>query len=365
MYRIKEIIQFLECFAPLSLQESYDNAGLITGNPHTTVSKILLTLDCTESVVQEAIDMGCNLIVAHHPIVFKGLKRFNGSNYVERTIIKAIKNDVAIYAAHTNLDHVKQGVNHKIAQKLGLERTSILVPKAQLLKKLTVFAPIAQTQILLDALHRAGAGNIGNYAQCSFRVEGTGTFLPNAQAQPFTGKSGQRENVAENRIEVILPVYAERNVLQAMHEAHPYEEIAYYMQTLDNSWHEVGAGMVGYLPQPLSEADFLQYLKQSMDLQCIRYTPLRGQTVQKIAVCGGAGSFLLKDAIRQHADVLVTADFKYHEFFDAEGRIIVADIGHYESEIFTKELFFDILSEKFSNIALNLSKIVTNPINYC
>lgn len=364
MYQIQDITRFLETLAPLSLQESYDNAGLIVGLPSQTITGVLICLDCTEEVVQEAIETGCNLIVAHHPIVFKGLKRFNGNSYVERTVMKAIKNDIAIYAAHTNLDNVYNGVNQRIAQQLHLQNTRILSPKKQLLRKLTVFVPPTHSPTLLDALHAAGAGNIGNYSHCSFVSEGTGTFLPNAQANPSIGKANELEHVSEQKIEVILPAFAEGRVLQAMRTAHPYEEVAYYLQTLENQWQEVGSGMVGDLAEPLSERDFLAYLKEKMQLACVRHTPLRGKTVQRVAVCGGSGIFLLGDALRAQADVFVTADVKYHEFFDAEGRLIIADIGHYESEIFTKDLFLKMLSEKFSNIALNLSKIVTNPINY-
>jgi hypothetical protein len=284
---------------------------------------------------------------------------------VERTVLKAIKHDIAIYAAHTNLDNVKGGVNFAIAERLGLQNPRILDVKRNLLKKLTVFVPIENTQTLLDALHEAGAGNIGNYSHCSFATEGTGTFLPNKDANPAYGENGQQETVKENRVEVVFPAFAERNVIAAMHRAHVYEEVAYYCQPLDNAWQEVGSGAVGTLPLPLDEAEFMEYLKEKMQLQCLRHTPLLGKKISKVAVCGGSGSFLLPQAIRQNADIFITADFKYHEFFDADGQIIIADIGHYESEIFTKELFFSLLSEKFSNIALNLSKIVTNPINYC
>lgn len=364
MYQIQDITRFLETLAPLSLQESYDNAGLIVGLPNQHVTGVLISLDCTEEVVQEAIETGCNLIVAHHPIVFKGLKRFNGNSYVERTVMKAIKNDIAIYAAHTNLDNVYNGVNHRITQQLGLQNTQILAPKKQMLRKLTVFVPQTHTPIVLEALHTAGAGNIGNYSHCSFVGEGIGSFLPNEKAKPSIGQAHELEQVNEQKIEVILPAFAENRVLQAMRTAHPYEEVAYYLQTLENQWQEVGSGMVGELAEPLSETAFLAYLKEKMQLACVRHTPLRGKKVERVAVCGGSGIFLLGDAMRAQADVFVTADVKYHEFFDAEGRLIIADIGHYESEIFTKDLFLKMLSEKFSNIALNLSKIVTNPINY-
>jgi dinuclear metal center YbgI/SA1388 family protein len=364
MTTVRQITNYLETIAPPQLQESYDNAELLTGNANDQVKGILLTLDCTEAVVEEAIQLGYNLIVAHHPIIFKGLKSITGKNYVERTIIKAIKNDIAIFASHTNLDSVSNGVNYKICQKIGLQNTSILAPKSGILKKLVVFVPQENTEELLEALHKAGAGNIGRYSHCSFRSAGKGRFKPGEEADPHIGQANKLEEVEEERLELIVPANIEQQVLHAMLQAHPYEEVAHYVTALDNQYQEVGSGMIGDLPEPMEPKEFLLHLKETMQLQCIRHTPLINRKVQKVAVCGGSGSFLLKDAIKKGADVFVTADFKYHEFFDAEDRLVIADIGHYESEIFTKELFFEILSEKFTNIAVNFSKIATNPISY-
>jgi dinuclear metal center YbgI/SA1388 family protein len=362
--KIKEITRFLDQFAPPFYQENYDNAGLITGNSDEEVTGILLTLDATEEVVDEAIAKKCNMIVAHHPIVFKGLKKLNGKNYVERTVIKAIKNDIAIYASHTNLDSVKNGVNFKIAQKIGLENVRILMPKTQTLNKLATFVPVANTDAVLDALYAAGAGNIGNYSECSFTVSGTGFFKPGEEANPVIGTHNIREAVHENRIEVIFPSFLKNSILTALRKSHPYEEVAYYITALENENQEVGFGAIGNLPEAMTSQDFLAYLKLKMNLSCIRYTRHVKEKVQKIAVCGGSGSFLLQDAIRQQSDVFISADFKYHEFFDAENHIMIADIGHYESEIFTKELFYEVLSERFSNIALVFSEALTNPVRY-
>lgn len=363
--RIKDLTAYLEKLAPLSYQESYDNAGLIVGNPNEIITGVLVCLDSTEDVVEEAIQRGCNIIVAHHPIVFKGLKKFTGKNYVERTIIKAIKNDIAIYATHTNLDNVVNGVSFKIAQLLGLQQVRILAPKADLLMKLVVFVPVDNTGQLLDALYAAGAGEIGNYSQCSFRVEGKGTFKPNAQANPVIGQTGgAMEEVEENRIEVIFPAYLKNQILAAMRKGHVYEEVAYYLTILSNENQEVGSGAVGVLPQEIAETDFLAYLKQNMKVSVIRHTSLLNKSIRKVAVCGGAGSFLLGDAIRAGADIFITADYKYHEFFDAENRIIIADIGHYESEQFTKELLKDYICKKFTNFAVHLSETPTNPVKY-
>lgn len=364
MITIKKIVSELEKWAPTAYQESYDNAGLLTGSPDREVSGVLITLDVTEAVVAEAIEKGANLIVAHHPIIFKGLRRLNGANYVERTVIAAIKNDIAIYAIHTNLDNVATGVNRMIAQKLALQDVAVLVPKARQLAKLSFFVPVAQTQSVLNALFEAGAGNIGRYAECSFRVEGTGTFRPDATASPHIGAAGQLEEVAENRVELMFPTHLQRRVLEALKDAHPYEEVAYYLQELENENQEVGAGAVGWLPEQMTMTAFLHFLKEKMQLNVIRHTQAPDKPVQKVAVCGGAGSFLLKDAIRGGADVFVTSDFKYHEFFDAEGQLMICDIGHYESEVFTKDLLFSYLSEKFDNFALYLSEVNTNPVTY-
>ncbi|MDQ1088184.1 Nif3-like dinuclear metal center hexameric protein [Siphonobacter sp. SORGH_AS_1065] len=364
MITIQEVTRLLELKAPLAYQESYDNAGLIVGDPRQEVQNILVSLDCTEEIVDEALEQNCNLIVAHHPIVFKGLKKFNGKNYVEKTVIKAIKHDIAIYAIHTNLDSVKGGVNWKIAEKLGLTNIQVLSPKPQTLQKLTAFVPEAYTTQVLQALYAAGAGQIGDYKNCSFRTSGTGTFLPTESAQPFIGKPGETEEVNEHRIEVIFPAHLQSSIMRALRASHPYEEVAHYLHQLENEDQTVGSGAIGELPEPLSEMDWLAYLKNKMQLNVIRHTPLRNKTVQKVAVCGGAGSFLLKDAVGHQADVFVTADFKYHEFFDAENRLIICDIGHYESEVFTKELLSEILTKNFPNFATLLSKTDTNPVHY-
>ena len=362
--RIKDVTSHLEQLAPLRYQESYDNAGLLTGNPTDEVRAVLISLDCTEEVVDDAISKGCNLIVAHHPIIFKGLKSLTGKNYVERTIIKAIKHDIAIYASHTNLDSVVNGVNTKIANKLGLTKQRILVNKPQTLMQLVTFVPVANTEEVLDALHKAGAGNIGEYSSCSFSITGTGRFTPSENANPAIGGANKPEQVQENRIEVIFPAHLQAKIVSALKASHPYEEVAHYLYNLENKNQEVGIGVLGELESELSEAEFLAYLKEKMDLQGLRYTSVGDKGIKRVAVCGGAGSFLIKDALAQGADALVTGDVKYHEFFDAEGCLMIADIGHYESEVFTKEIFYDTISKKFTNFAVYLTKVNTNPIRY-
>jgi dinuclear metal center YbgI/SA1388 family protein len=361
--QIRQVIDFLETIAPRAYQESYDNSGLITGDASGELTGALVTLDCVEKVIDEAIAKNCNLIVAHHPIIFKGLKKLTGSNYVERTIIKAIQHNIAIYAIHTNLDNVHTGVNRKICEKIGLTNLQILSPKSNTLQKLVTFIPKENTEAVLASLHEAGAGQIGNYNNCSFRVEGTGSFKPNEAADPHIGKKGVQEFVSENRVEVIFPSYLEKTILKALRKSHPYEEIAYYLTSLNNQNQEVGSGMAGELENELEPLQFLKRLKERMDLNVIR-PHLIDKPVKKVAVCGGSGSFLLQDAIRAGAQVFITADFKYHEFFDAEDRIIIADIGHYESEVFTKELLQEVLTKKFPTFAINFSTSVTNPISY-
>ena len=358
------MISYLEQIAPTEYQESYDNATLITGNREAEVKGIVCSLDCTEDVVREAIELGANMIVAHHPIVFKGLKSLTGKNYVERTIILAIQNNIAIYAIHTNLDHVADGVNKRISDRLGLIRTRILRPKKQLLSKLVFFVPEGNKEAVLSAVFSAGAGKIGEYSDCSFQLKGNGTFTPSEKSNPSIGEIGKPQTEEEIRIEVLVPNHLLPRVLQAMKKAHLYEEVAYYVQLLENENQEVGAGMIGELPYPMDELEFLDHLKEKMDLKIIKHTALLGKKISTVAVCGGAGIFLLGDAKKAGADIFITADVKYHEFFDAESKIILCDIGHYESEIFTKQLLGELLSQNFLNIALYFTRVVTNPTSY-
>jgi dinuclear metal center YbgI/SA1388 family protein len=364
MTKIKEITAFLEQSAPLSLQESYDNAGLQTGNPEEEVTGVLVTLDCTPEVLQEALAHNCNLIIAHHPVIFRPLKGLTGRTEVERVLIQAIRHHIAIYACHTNLDNILTGVNAKISEKLALTGTRILDQKSGNLLKLVTFAPLADSPAVLQALHRAGAGQIGDYKNCSFQVAGTGSFMPNDQATPKIGQAWKQEYVAENRLEVLLPAHLQARVVAALKAAHPYQEVAYDLYRLENVNQETGAGMIGYLPEPLPAVEFLACLKAKMDLQLVRHTALPATPIHKVAVCGGAGSFLTQQAMRAGADVFVTADMKYHEFFAAEGKMLLADIGHYESEVFTKEIFYDTIVKKFSNFAVLKSIVNTNPVRY-
>ena len=362
--KIADIISYLESVAPPSLQENYDNAGLITGDPETEITGALICLDSIESIIDEAISLNCNLVIAHHPIIFNGLKKINGKNYVERTIIKAIKNDIAVYAMHTNLDHMRMGVNEMIARKLELIDCKILSPKKGLLKKLVTFTPTAEAEKLRQALFDAGGGHIGHYDHCSFSLEGTGSFRGDDTTKPFVGVKGEEHHESETRIEVIYPAAIERQLLAALRQNHPYEEIAFDIYLLENAHQDIGAGLIGRLKHPTDEFLFLRFVKTIMQTSSIRHTDFRDKNVERVAVCGGSGSFLLQDAIAAGADIFITADFKYHQFFDADGKILIADIGHYESEQFTIVLITELLQKKFPNFALHFTKINTNPINY-
>jgi dinuclear metal center YbgI/SA1388 family protein len=362
--KISDITSYLETIAPLSYQESYDNSGLLTGSSDQELRQALITLDCTEEIVEEAIKKNCNLIIAHHPIIFSGLKKLNGKNYIERTVIKAIKNDIAIYAIHTNLDNVHKGVNAKICEKIGLVKNKILSPKTGLLKKLITFCPTEHADKVRNALFEAGAGHIGNYDSCSYNSNGIGSFRGLEDSKPFVGEAKKLHFEPEVKIETIFPSHLQKTLIKALLASHPYEEVACDIIPLDNKYAKVGSGMIGELPTPMSEALFLQHIKKQLNTSLIRFTRFLNKEVKKVAVCGGSGSFLLHEAIAQKADVFITADFKYHQFFDADKRIIIADVGHYESEQFTKDLIFEIIKEKFPNFALHLSEINTNPINY-
>ena len=361
---ISFITSLLEKKAPLALQEDYDNAGLITGNKNWECKGALVCLDVTEEILEEAIRQNCNLIIAHHPVVFKGLKKFSGNSYVERAVIKAIKNDIAIYACHTNLDNIISGVNGKIADQLGLVNRSILQPKNGFLEKLQLFSPTSHSEMVEKALFEAGAGQIGNYSECSFVSEGIGSFKPEEGANPFSGEMGIRHKGNEQKIEVIYPKWLRHQVLSAMKSVHPYEEVAYEISSLSNVYQEIGSGMIGELPNEMDVVDFLKFLSEAFGQKCIKHTSFTRKTIKKIAICGGAGSFLTHAAIAAGADIYVTSDVKYHEFFDADGKIILADIGHFESEQYTIDLIYDILRQNFPTFALLKTKVNSNPVHY-
>src|SRR5690554_2494159 len=362
--RVKDIIQVIEQLAPLPLQEEYDNSGLQVGDPNREVTGALLAIDVTENVMEEAISLGCNLVISHHPLAFRPFRSLTGKNYVERCMMKAIKHDIAVYAAHTNLDNAWDGVNFKLAEMLELQNVKILEPRKQALLKFVTTAPVQHAESVRQALFDAGAGHIGNYDSCSYNITGKGSFRGGDHSKPYVGEKGVLHFEPETRIETIFPNYLEGRVINALLEAHPYEEVAYDIYPLKNSWDRVGFGVVGVLPEAMLTEEFLLYLKEVCKAGVIRHTAITTKEIRKVALCGGSGSFLLKDAIRVGADIFISGDFKYHQFFEAENKIIIADIGHYESEQFTKEVFCEILTKKFHNFALHLSQVNSNPIKY-
>ncbi len=361
---IKEVANIIEELAPLAYAEDFDNVGLLVGDYQTTVTGVLVTLDTLEDTVDEAIASGCNLIVSFHPIIFSGLKKINGANYVERVVLKAIQNNIAIYATHTALDNSILGVSEGICNQLGLINTKILLPKRRVLKKLTTYVPKVNANELKTQLFNARAGSIGNYDQCSFNVDGLGTYRGNNSSNPTIGKKGILQEENEVMVSVIFEARFESKILTALQEHHPYEEVAYEVITTDNTYQNVGMGKIGELAEPMLENDFLQYVKMTMNTQCIRHSKLVNKTIKKVAVLGGSGSFAIEDAKRQGADAYISADFKYHDFFKAENKIVLMDIGHYESEQFTKMLLKEYLTKKITNFAIVLSEKSTNPIFY-
>ncbi|MEQ8324175.1 MAG: Nif3-like dinuclear metal center hexameric protein [Vicingaceae bacterium] len=364
MTSIGKVISVLEKMAPLNLQENYDNSGLLCGNKSDEVNGILVSLDCTEEVLEEAIDKGCNLIVSHHPILFKPISKLTGEHYVERCLIKAVQNNLALYAIHTNLDSVPDGVNGAIADKLALVDRSILRPIVSNLRKLAVFCPESYAETVRNTLFENGAGHIGNYDRCSFNSTGTGTFRAGKGSNPFVGKEELDHLESEIKIEVVFRSYDQGVLINSLLQAHPYEEVAYDIYFLENEDASAGMGMIGNLPKPVKNAIFLKLLKDLFGTKVIKYTSCDQKFISKVAICGGSGSFLIKDALKAGADAFVTGDIKYHDFFEADSKMMLTDIGHFESEQFTTDLLVDVLSKNFTTFATHFSTVQTNPINY-
>ena len=361
---IRELIHSIENIAPVAWQESYDNAGLIIGDASRECTGALISLDVTEAVLDEAITLGYNLIIAHHPLVFKGIKRIGSHSDQDRCIIKAIKNDIAVYAAHTNLDNAPNGVNKMICDKLGLLSPQILEPMQGSLRKLVVFVPENHAGEVRKAMFEAGAGHIGQYDQCSFNSQGTGTFRAGEKANPWSGETGEIQYEPEVRIEVICDAHHLNRIVAAMKQVHPYEEVAWDAYSLVNANPWAGSGMVGMLAEDTDEITFLEKVKTTFGIPVIKHSPLTGRKIRKVAVCGGSGNFLISKAMSVGADIYITGELKYHDYFLAEGKILLADAGHYETEQFTKELLYQIVKEKFTTFATRISMANTNPVNY-
>ncbi len=364
MSTIKDVTEFLDSIAPPSLQESYDNAGLITGDFSDAVTGVLVCLDSTEEIIDEAIRKNCNLVIAHHPIIFKGLKKITGNNYVERVIIKAIRNNIGIYAIHTNLDNIRMGVNKRICDLLELSDLRILQPKNNNLSKLVIFIPEENKSEVLKSIHNAGGGNIGNYSECSFSVKGKGEFTPNELSNPSIGKKGVHEQVNEVRTEVIFETHKWNDIKSAFAKSHPYDEVAYFVTPLSNDNQDTGSGMIGTLKNTMGKMEFLSHVKCKLNTGTIKYTKKGPDKIKKVTLCGGSGSFLINKARDSGADAFLTGDIKYHDFFDGENELLIVDIGHYESEVHTKDLLGNLLTNNFTTFAVNLSETNTNPIDY-
>jgi dinuclear metal center YbgI/SA1388 family protein len=361
---IKDILLEIEQYAPLPLQEGFDNAGLQTGNVNQKATGALLCLDVTEPILDEAIDKGCNLIISHHPLAFKPFKSLTGSTCVERCIIKACKHDVAIYAAHTNLDNAAQGVNYHLGHLIGLQQLHVLCPQENALLKLVVFVPEASAETVRQALFHAGAGHIGEYDSCSFNTKGEGTFRPGKDCRPYCGEPGKLHHEKEIRIETILPAFRKQATRQALLSVHPYQEPAFDFYPLNNSWNMAGSGMIGQLPESEETRRFLLRIKEQFKADCVKHSAYTGKKIRKVALCGGNGAFLLPEAIASGADAFITGEAKYNDFYDAEDKILLAVVGHYESEICTKDIFYKIISKKFPTFALHLSNVNSNPVKY-
>lgn len=368
---IKEIISVLEEMAPLAYAEDFDNVGLLVGNQELELTGVLVCHDALESVIEEAIAKNCNMVVCFHPIIFAGLKKITGKNYVERSIIKAIKNDIAIYAVHTSLDNHQDGVNKIFCEALGLTNTKILIPKLNFIRKLITYTIPENAEKLRTALFDAGAGNIGNYENCSFNSKGIGTYMGNEHSNPEFGERFEFVENEEIRIEMTFEKHLENKILKALFKNHVYEEVAYEIYDLQNENQNVGLGMIGELTEPMEEKDFLNFVKDKMQANGIRHSPFLGKPIKKVAVLGGSGSFAIKNAIGAGADVFLIADLKYHQFYEAENQLLLADIGHFESERYTKNYIVDFLRKKILNFAASLpsgriflSEENTNPVKY-
>ena len=362
--KLYELAEVIESIAPVPTQESYDNSGLLVGNQQDEISGALITLDITEEVIDEAVSLGYNLIISHHPPIFKSLKKLTGSNLTERCIIKAIRNNIALYAAHTNLDNSLKGVNAILAEKLGLENIAVLQPLKGMLRKLVVFVPESHHEEVRNAMFTAGAGVIGDYDSCSFNTSGKGTFRGGENTNPFVGELGKLHTEPEIKIETILPFWLEDKVIEAIKDVHPYEEIAWDSYALTNEFPQKGAGMYGTLSNPVEEIEFINNIKKILKVPFIKHSPLTNRKISRVGICGGSGNFLLQDAISRKCDIFITGELKYHDYFSAEGKIVLVEAGHYETEQFSKELLYSILKEKFSTFALQISGIDSNPVRY-
>lgn len=361
---VQELLETLEQWAPTAYAENFDNVGLLIGDKECKCSGVMITLDCTEAVADEAIAENCNVIISFHPIIFSGLKKITGNSYVERVAIKAIENKISVIALHTRLDNHPEGVNNILCERLRIKNSKILIPKKNNLKKLVAYVPENYTETILDAVHKAGAGNLANYKECSFLLEGTGRFMGINKSNPNIGKPFEKVSLKEVQINVVFESHLFNDIQKALHETHPYETVAYEVYSLMNSFSEVGMGRIGFLEKGMDFSSFLKFVKNQLNSEVIRHSPPSEKLIKKVAVLGGSGSYAIEDAKRQGADAFITADLKYHQFYQGEKSLLLVDVGHYESEQFIKNLIFDYLTKKLPSFAFVLSRTKTNPVNY-
>lgn len=361
---VKNVSDLIEQWAPLAYAEDFDNVGLLVGDPSQKVNGVLVTLDTTEEVIDEAVSKKCNLIVSFHPIVFSGLKKITGKSYVERTVIKAIQNDIAIYCIHTALDNQADGVSKALSDAIGLTDTQVLIPQKNTIKKLRFYVPNDHVQKVQNALFDVGAGRIGQYDQCSFVSEGIGGFRALEEALPFVGTHHQRHHEPETQVQLVFEKHIEQHMVQVLKKVHPYQEVAYEILSLDNTSSHIGMGLIGTLKKPLKEISFLTRLKNRLGTPLLRHSKTLNNPIHSVAVLGGSGSFAIPNAIALKADAYVTSDLKYHDFFTSASSILLVDVGHYESEQFTKNILVKYLIKKMPNFAIVLSETKTNPVQY-
>lgn len=362
--RIKDILQTIEQMAPLPLQESFDNSGVQVGDVNREATGALLCIDVSENVIEEALSLGCNLIISHHPLAFKPFKSLTGQTYIERCMLKAIKNDIVVYAAHTNLDNAQDGVNYKLAEMLELQNVKILLPRKNALLKFVTTVPTQHVESVRNALFNAGAGHIGNYDSCSYNLSGEGTFRAKQGANPHVGEIEELHFEPEIRIETVIPVMKKDEVLRALLAVHPYEEPVFDLYPIANEWGQSGSGVVGVLPEPMPEQEFLYLLKDVFNLTVVKHTKIQNKEIRDVAICGGSGAFLIPNVIAYGADAFITGEAKYNDFYDVEDRLLLAVVGHYESEICTKDIFYDVISKKYPTFALHKSAFDSNPVKY-
>ena len=356
--KIKEVIQFLEQKFPLHWQEDFDNCGVQCGDKERELTGIVVCFDMSEAVIDEALAQGSNMVISHHPIIYKhGLKKIEPTNRVGKIIYKALENKILLYSMHTNIDSGKAGGNVLFAKKLELQNLSVLVPKENQFCKLVVFVPAENSALLKEAMFKIGCGNIGNYSHCSYSCEGIGSFKPLTGVNPHIGKHNRLERVDEERIEMIFPKNIKRQVIETLYGHHPYEEPAFDIITLENQNREVGLGRIGLLPTSMLAKDFILYIKEKLNLDFVKFSGNRDAEIKKVAVCGGGGASFISEALTAGVNAYITGDLKYHDFFIPENKMLLIDIGHFEGEHFIREIITSLLQENFNTFATHFTEV--------